>query len=97
LWTTVLFSVAHAASLIGGPLQVLSALGAGFLYYLVRRVSGGLVLAAVVHGLTDFGILSAGVVDDEVYGLAPMFLLVELGLLLVILVRRRHIEPRAAA
>jgi membrane protease YdiL (CAAX protease family) len=96
LWTTIIFAVSHAASLIGGPLQVLSAVGAGYLYYLVRRVSGGLVLAALVHGLTDFGILSAGVVRDEVYGLAPTFLLVEITLLIIVLIGRRHIEPREA-
>lgn len=96
LWTSLLFALAHAASLIGGPLQVLSTLVAGYLYYLIRRVSGGLVLAAIVHGLFDFGVLSAGVVDDEVYGLAPTFLLVEVALIVVLLLGRRHIELRGA-
>jgi hypothetical protein len=49
-----------------------------------------------VHGLTDFGILSAGVVRDKVYSLAPTFLLVEITLLIVVLIGRRHIEPREA-
>ena len=96
LWTTIIFSVAHAASLLGGPLQVLSTLGAGYLYYLVRRVSGGLLLAALVHGLWDFGIFSAGVVDDEVYGAVPTFLVVEVVLVLVLLAFHRRIEPRTA-
>lgn len=96
VWTSLLFAVAHAASLLGGPLQVLSTLVAGFLYYLVRRASGGLVVPAVLHGLWNFGIFSAGVVPGEVYGLVPTFLLVQLALLLVVLVRVRRIEPEAA-
>ncbi len=96
VWTSLLFAVAHAASLLGGPLQVLSTLVAGFLYYLVRRASGGLVVPAVVHGLWDFGIFSAGVVPGDVYGLVPAFLLVELALLLVVLLRVRRIEPEPA-
>jgi len=96
VWTSVLFSLAHAASLLGGPLQLLAALGAGFLYYLVRRVSGGLLLPAVLHGLWNFGILSAGVVEGEIYDLVPMFLLTELVLLVVVLVGIRKIEPAPA-
>jgi membrane protease YdiL (CAAX protease family) len=96
LWTTIIFSIAHAASLLGGPLQVLSTLGAGYLYYLVRRVSGGLFLAVLVHGMWDFGILSAGVEKDVVYGAVPAFLVVEIVLLLVLLAFHRRIEPQTA-
>jgi hypothetical protein len=96
LWTTVVFSLAHAASLLGGPLQVLSTLGAGYLYYLVRRVTGTLLAAALVHGLWDVGVFSASVVEDEVYGAVPLFLVVEAALLLLLLVLRRRIEPAAA-
>lgn len=94
LWTTIIFALAHAASLLGGPLQVLSTLGTGYLFYLVRRVSGGLLLAAIVHGLWDFGVLSAGVVEDEVYGAVPVVLIVEIVLLLLLLALHRRIEPR---
>lgn len=96
LWTTIIFSLAHAASLLGGPLQVLSTLGAGYLYYLVRRVSGSLLLAVLVHGMWDFGIFSAGVVEGTVYGAVPTFLVVEVALLIVLLAFRRRIEPRRA-
>jgi membrane protease YdiL (CAAX protease family) len=96
LWTTVIFSLAHAASLLGGPLQVLSTLGAGYLYYLVRRVTGTLLAAALVHGLWDFGVLSAGIVEDEVYGAVPLFLVVEVALLLLLLALHRRIEPARA-
>lgn len=96
LWTSVLFALAHSASLLGGPLQIVSTLAGGYLYYLVRRVSGGLLLAAAVHGLWDFGLYSAEVVDGTVYGLAPMFLVVEVVLVVALIVARRRIEPRAA-
>jgi len=96
LWTTVVFSLAHVASLLGGPVQVLSTLGAGYLYYLVRRVTGTLLAAAFVHGLWDFGVFSAGVVEDEVYGAVPLFLVVEIALLLLLLALRRRIEPATA-
>lgn len=95
LWTTVVFSLAHATSLLGGPLQVLSTLGTGYLYYLVRRVTGTLLAAALVHGLWDFGVFSAGVVEDEVYGAVPSFLVVEVALLLLLLALRRRIAPAA--
>lgn len=62
---------------------------------LVRRVSGGLLLGAVLHGLWDFGILSAGVVGDA-YRLVPIFTLVGAGLVLALLLGRRRIEPREA-
>jgi membrane protease YdiL (CAAX protease family) len=91
LWTSVVFALSHAA---GGPIQVIATLAAGYLFYLVRRVSGGLLLAVVVHGFWDFSILSAGVVGGETYRLVPVFILVEVGLaLLLVLVGRRRIEP----
>jgi hypothetical protein len=47
-----------------------------------------------VHGLWDFGVLSAGVVKGEVYGAVPAILVVEIVLLLVLLAFHRRIEPR---
>ena len=73
---------------------MLSTLGTGYLFYLVRHVSGGLLLAAIVHGLWDFGVLSAGVVKGEVYGAVPAILVVEIVLLLVLLAFHRRIEPQ---
>ena len=59
LWTCVLFGLAHATNLFSeGPkalIQVLVTAVAGYFFYLTRRVSGGLVVPAVVHGLWDFG------------------------------------------
>ncbi len=79
----------------GGPIQVFSTLATGYSVDLVRLVSGGLLLGAVLHGLWDFGILSAGVVGDA-YRWVPIFTLVGAGLVLALLLGRRRIEPREA-
>jgi hypothetical protein len=59
-------------------------------------VTGTLLAAALVHGLWDFGVLSAGIVEDEVYGAVPLFLVVEVALLLLLLALHRRIEPATA-
>ncbi len=100
LWTSVLFGVSHSVALLAGPaglIQVAYTLVGGYLYYLTRRVSGGLLLPVLLHGAWDFGVLSAGVVEDETYGAVPLFFLPHLVLLLVLLIRRRHIEPEPVA
>jgi hypothetical protein len=68
---------------------------AGYFFYLVRRVSHGNVLNSVLHGLFDFTLLSSFVGDDPYPGaFAPAAVYVVLGI--VLLVRRRHIEPASA-
>ena len=56
LWTCVLFGLAHATNLVSeGPkalLQVLVTAAAGYFFYLTRGVSKGLVVSAVLHGLS---------------------------------------------
>ena len=39
---------------------------AGYFFYLTRRVSGGLIVPAVLHGMFDFSILSGGVTGDGI-------------------------------
>ena len=62
LWTCVLFGLAHATNLFSeGPkalVQVLVTALAGYFFYLIRRAFSGLVVAAVLHGLWDFGAIS---------------------------------------
>ena len=38
---------------------------AGYFFYLARRVSGGLVVPAILHGLWDFSLVSGSVVPDS--------------------------------
>ena len=56
LITTVLFAVSHAPA---GVPNVVSTLVTGFLFYWMRRVSGGIVVPALVHGLYDFAVFSS--------------------------------------
>jgi membrane protease YdiL (CAAX protease family) len=101
LWTCVLFGLAHATNLVSeGPkalLQVLVTAVAGYFFYLIRRVSGGLVVPAVVHGLWDFGLISASVLANKLYGGAGLFIVADVILALIVLIRQHHIEPTRSA
>ena len=69
LWSSVIFGAAHLVNALsaGGAAigQAIAVSFAGYFFYLTRRVSGGLVVPAVVHGLFDFSILSGAVVEDS--------------------------------
>jgi uncharacterized protein len=56
-------------------------------------VSGGLVVPAVVHGLFDFSILSGAVVEDTTYAGGLAAIVAYPLVAIVLLARRRHIEP----
>lgn len=66
LLTSALFGLMHLANaLIGqaiGPTlqQVVLAFGAGTIFYVLRRVTGSLIWAMVLHGLWDFSTFSLG-------------------------------------
>jgi uncharacterized protein len=100
LWSSVTFGLAHATNLISeGPkafLQVLVIAVAGYFLYLIRRSSGGLLVPAVVHGLWDFGLISSSVVLDKTDAGTVLFILADVVLLVIVLVRRHHIEPEPA-
>lgn len=101
LWTSLLFALSHAGSLLGGPfglIQVAYTAVGGVLFYLTRRATGGLLGAALVHGLWDFGLYSAAVVPGETYAAVPVFFLPHLVLAIVVLLGRNRIgaTPRAA-
>jgi membrane protease YdiL (CAAX protease family) len=100
LWTCVIFGLAHATNLFAEGMtafvQVLVTAMAGYFFYLIRRRTGGLLVPALVHGLWDFALISATVVPDRGYigTIAPILILVTV--IVVVLVRRRHIEPAPA-
>lgn len=97
LWTCVIFGLAHATNLFSEGMnafvQVLITAMAGYFFYLIRRRTGGLLVPALVHGLWDFALISASVVPGDSYpGLvAPILALV--AVVVVVLARRRHVEP----
>lgn len=98
LWSTVAFGLAHATNLfIEGPkafLQVLATIAAGYFLYLIRRRTGSLVAAMLVHGLWDFALISNSVGGaSRAVGLLGLVTMLVLVVLLV--VRRQHIEPAA--
>lgn len=97
LWTSLVFGLAHATNLFqegaSAILQVLVTAAAGFFFYLVRRVSGGLLLAALIHAMWDFALLSGSVEEDYLYPGAAVFVLMDVVIVIILLARRRHIEP----
>jgi CAAX protease family protein len=97
LWSSVVFGAAHVTNALstGGTAvaQAIAVSFAGYFFYLTRRVSGGLLVPAILHGLFDFWILSGTVIDDRGYagGIAAI---VACPVVAIILLARRHrIEP----
>lgn len=66
LITSALFGLMHLVNAFNGsPLgatisQVLFAAGAGTIFYVLRRVTGSLIWAMVLHGLWDFAVFGLG-------------------------------------
>jgi len=99
LWTCLIFGLAHGTNIfVEGPsalLQVVITAIAGYFFYLTRRVSGGILLAIVAHGLWDFGLFT-GKLGHDLYPLTIVFILVDIVLAVTLLIRRHHIEPTTA-
>ncbi|MCL8024863.1 CPBP family intramembrane glutamic endopeptidase [Nocardioides bruguierae] len=97
LWTSVVFGLAHATNLfsegLGALPQVLVTAAAGYFFYVARRVSGGLLVPILVHGLWDFGAVS-GRIGDTTYLGTFTFLLADVALVVVALVTIRKVFPR---
>jgi uncharacterized protein len=98
LWSSVLFGLSHATNLFSvgriAFLQVLAAAVACYFLYLIRRLGGGLLLPVMVHGLRDFGLFTSRLGEDgAVYAGTGFFVLADLIIVVILLVRRRQIEP----
>jgi hypothetical protein len=97
LWSSVIFGLAHSANLIStGPkalVQVLVAALSGYFLYLIRRRSRGLLVPALIHGLWDFSLISAAVVPGKGYAGPVLNVFALLVLAVVVVVRRRLVEP----
>lgn len=98
LWSSVAFGLSHAANFLSlgklAFLQVLLSAVAGYFLYLIRRLGGGLLLPVMAHGLQDFAALSGLLAPDgTVYAGIALFLLADVVIAIILLVRRHHIEP----
>lgn len=97
LWSTVVFGLAHASNIVSEGasafIQVLITVLAGYLFYLTRRWSGGLLVPALVHAFWDFSLLSGLVTEGRSYPLALFALVIEIGIGIVLFRRRHRIEP----
>ncbi len=97
LWTCVLFGVAHATNIFSEGIsslgQVLITVVAGYFFYLIRRVSGLLIVSMIVHGLWDFGLLTNTMSTPMGLGVAA-FILADIVLAVVALVTVRKVFPR---
>ena len=96
LWTSVIFGLAHGTNVfVEGPsafVQVLSTAIAGFFFYLVLRVTGSLIAGMALHALWDAGLFTGLITDDTYFG-GLTFMLANVVLAVVLLIRRHHIEP----
>lgn len=106
LWSSIVFGAAHITNIISeGPssiVQVIVVSFSGFFFYLIRRVSGGIALPIVMHGLWDFSLFSGHAGEDpEVYPLAALALVCNIALLVTLWVRGDKIgidrEPAEAS
>ena len=96
LWSSAVFGAVHLTNAItaGGSAvaQAIAVSFAGYFFYLTRRVSGGLIVPAVIHGSFDFSILSGGVTGGATYAGGIAAILAYPMVAIVLLVRRRRIE-----
>lgn len=94
LITTSVFALSHFP---GGVPNVLSTFVTGFLFYWMRRVSGGIVVPALVHSLYDFAIYSSymGPTPAQTDALSLTLFLAGGAIALVLLVLHRYAAPAA--
>ncbi|RNL61063.1 CPBP family intramembrane metalloprotease [Nocardioides marmoriginsengisoli] len=101
LWSSIAFGAVHLTNALssGGQAvqQAIVVSFAGYFFYLTRRASGGNVLNSVLHGLFDFSLLTgtAIIVDQKGYAGSGFAILAYLLIALLVLARRKHIEPAA--
>jgi CAAX protease family protein len=100
LWSSAVFGLSHGVNLFTSQgkvafVQVLAAAAAGYFLYLIRRVGGGLLLPVIVHGLWDFGIFTGRL--GAVYAGTGLLVLADVVIVVILLVRRRQIEPEKRA
>ncbi|MFH9367452.1 CPBP family intramembrane metalloprotease [Streptomyces anulatus] len=101
LYSSLVFGLVHLSNAFGAGaqaiLQALIVSTSGYFFYLCLRVGGVILLPMLVHGLWDTSLFS-NLVGDEPQASLGMALIIVLQavLIVVLLVRRRSIEPEAA-
>ncbi|MDK3074454.1 CPBP family intramembrane metalloprotease [Sedimentitalea sp. JM2-8] len=103
IWSAALFGLLHLINaffglgLVGGLLQVVMAGCAGLGFYVLRRVSGGLLLPMAMHGLWDFASFTHQASGSEPAAISPVFQFGTylVSIIAVILVLRHHAKPQA--
>lgn len=97
LITTVIFGLSHFS---GGVPNIVSTLVTGFLFYWMRRVSGGVLVPALVHSIYDFAIYSSYMgpdpADTDNLSLAVVMIGAVMSLVLLALHRYAAPAPRPA-
>jgi len=100
LWTCVLFGLAHATNIftegISALTQVLITAAAGYFFYIIRRVSGMLIVSMVMHGLWDFGLFTNTLSTPPGLGVVA-FILADVVLAIVAVATIRRVFPRHPA
>jgi len=100
LFTSLAFGAAHLSNAIGtGATAIAQAVVvsfSGYFFYLTRRVGGVIWLPMVAHASWDFAVLSGQIgPDDSVYALTLLGVVVQIVIGIVLVKRRRKIEPLA--
>jgi hypothetical protein len=100
LWTCALFGLAHATNIfsegVGALPQVLITAVAGYFFYVIRRVSGLLIVSMIMHGLWDFGLFTNTLRDPPGIGVAA-FIVADIVLAIVAIVTIRKVFPRTSS
>ncbi|MEV6073174.1 CPBP family intramembrane glutamic endopeptidase [Nocardia sp. NPDC052001] len=99
LWSSVIFGAVHLTNAISHgasalPQAIMVSL-AGYFFYLIRRVTRGNAANSIIHGLFDFTLLSGTAIlaEQTFYAGTLLPILVYPLLAIILLIKRRHIEP----
>ncbi|MEU9857799.1 type II CAAX endopeptidase family protein [Streptomyces sp. NPDC047974] len=102
LWSSIVFGLVHVSNAFGeGGAAVFQAVivsTSGYFFYLCLRVGGVLLLPMLVHGLWDFSLVSNTVGPDPKTSPGMILpILLQIALIVLVVVKRRTIEPAAPA
>nr|WP_202536279.1 CPBP family intramembrane glutamic endopeptidase [Streptomyces sp. SID4919] len=98
LWSSLVFGLVHVSNAVGAGAQAIAQAlvvsTSGYFFYLCLRVGGTILLPMLVHGLWDISLISHLVGDEPQASLGMVLvILLQVALIIVLLVRRRTIEP----